>query len=78
MILQGTKINYMPSKCHVIIIIINTPGQIVLIYFIAQHEIIMLWAANSIYSPDFAVWPMKNSISERAVCHLATCSDNNL
>ena len=33
MILQRTKINYMPSKSHVIIIIINTPGQIVLIYF---------------------------------------------
>lgn len=37
----------------------------------------MLWAANSIYSPDFVVWPTKKSISERTVCHLATCSDNN-
>ena len=26
--LIGTQINYMPDKCHVIIIIINTQGQI--------------------------------------------------
>ena len=38
----------------------------------------MLWAANSIYSLDFAVWPTKRSILERAVCHLAACSDNNV
>ena len=29
MMLRGTQINYMPDKSHVIIIIINTQGQIV-------------------------------------------------
>ena len=29
MMLRGTQINYMPEKSHVIIIIINTQGQIV-------------------------------------------------
>ena len=29
MMLRGTQINYMPSKSHLIIIIINTQGQIV-------------------------------------------------
>ena len=38
----------------------------------------MLRAANSIYSPHFAVWPAKRSALERAVCHLAVCSDNNV
>ena len=33
---QGTQINYMPSKSHVIIVIINTQGQIVQIYFIRK------------------------------------------
>ena len=37
----------------------------------------MLRAANSIYSPHFAVWPAKRSVLERAVCYLAACSDNN-
>ena len=37
----------------------------------------MLRAANSIYSPHFAIWPAKRSVLERAVCHLAACSDNN-
>ena len=32
---------------------------------------------NSVYSPHFAVWPVKRSVLERAVCHLAACSDNN-
>ena len=31
---------------------------------------------NSIYSPHFAVWPAKRNVLERAVCHLAACSDN--
>ena len=68
MMLQGTQVNYMPDKSHVIIIIINTQGQVIQI---------MLRAANSIYSPHFAVWPAKRSVSEMAVCHLAACSDNN-
>ena len=68
MMLQGTQVNYMPDKSHVIIIIINTQGQVI------QN---MLRAANSIYSPHFAVWPAKRSVSEMAVCHLAACSDNN-
>ena len=38
----------------------------------------MLRAANSIYSPHFAVWPKKRSVLESAVCHLAACSDNNV
>ena len=33
----------------------------------------MLRAANSIYSPHFAVWPKKRSILESTVCHLAAC-----
>ena len=37
----------------------------------------MLLAANSIYSPHFAIWPAKRSVLERPVCHLAACSDNN-
>ena len=32
----GGQINSMPDKSHVIIIIINTQGQIVQIYFIRQ------------------------------------------
>ena len=68
MMLQGTQVNYMPDKSHVIIIIINTQGQVIQI---------LLRAANSIYSPHFAVWPAKRSVSEMAVCHLAACSDNN-
>ena len=36
MMLRGTQINYMPDKSHVIIIIINTRGQIVQIYFIRK------------------------------------------
>ena len=66
--LRGTQINYMPDKSRVIIIIINTQGQVIQI---------MLRAANSIYSPHFAVWPAKRSVLERVVCHLAACSDNN-
>ena len=68
MTLLGTQINYMPDKRHVIIITINTQGQIIQI---------MLRAANSIYSPHFAIWPAKRSVSEMAVCQLAACSDNN-
>ena len=68
MTLLGTQINYMPDKSHVIIITINTQGQIIQI---------MLRAANSIYSPHFAIWPAKRSVSEMAVCQLAACSDNN-
>ena len=37
----------------------------------------MLRAANSIYSPHFTVWPAKRSVLDRAVCHLAECTDNN-
>ena len=36
MILQGTQITYIPDKSHVIIIIINTQGQIVQIYVIRK------------------------------------------
>ena len=36
----------------------------------------MLQAAISIYSQHFAIWPVKRSVSERAVCHLAACSDS--
>ena len=36
----------------------------------------MLRAANSICSTHFAVWSPKKSVLERAVCHLAVCSDN--
>ena len=68
MTLLGTQINYMPDKSHVIIITINTQGQIIQI---------MLRAANSIYSPHFAIWPAKRSVSEMAVCQLAAYSDNN-
>ena len=68
MTLLGTQINYMPDKSHVIIITINRQGQIIQI---------MLRAANSIYSPHFAIWPAKRSVSEMAVCQLAACSDNN-
>ena len=68
MTLLGTQINYIPDKSHVIIITINTQGQIIQI---------MLRAANSIYSPHFAIWPAKRSVSEMAVCQLAACSDNN-
>ena len=68
MTLLGTQINYMPDKSHVIIITITRQGQIIQI---------MLRAANSIYSPHFAIWPAKRSVSEMAVCQLAACSDNN-
>ena len=37
----------------------------------------MLGAANSMYSLHFAIWPAKRSVLERAVCHLAACSDTN-
>ena len=33
---RGTQINYIPDQSHVIIIIINTQGQIVQIYFIRK------------------------------------------
>ena len=36
MMLRGTQINYMPDKSHVIIIIINTQGQIVQIHLIRK------------------------------------------
>ena len=68
MMLRGTQINYMPDKSHVIIITINRQGQIIQI---------MLRAANSIYSPHFAVWRAKRRVSEMAVCQLAAYSDNN-
>ena len=39
----------------------------------------MLQAGNCIYMyiPHFAVWPTKRSVLERAICHLAACSDND-
>ena len=79
MMLWGVQINYMPDKSYVIIIISNTLGQIIQINFIRKDCLtwIMLQAANSIYSLHFAVWPTKTSFLERAVCHLAACSDNN-
>ena len=79
MMLRGAQINYMPDKSYVIIIIINSQGQIMQINFIRKDCLtrIMLRAANSIYSLHFAVWPTKTSFLERAVCHLAACSDNN-
>ena len=36
MMLRGTQINYMPDKSHLIIIIINTQGQIVPIHLIRK------------------------------------------
>ena len=36
MILRGVQINYIPDKSHVIIIIINTQGQFVQMYFIRK------------------------------------------
>ena len=36
MILRMTQINYTPDKSHMIIITINTQGQIVQIYFIRK------------------------------------------
>ena len=79
MMLWGVQINYIPDKSYVIIIISNTLGQIMQINFIRKDCLtwIMLWAANSIYSLHFAVWPTKTSFLERAVSHLAACSDNN-
>ena len=76
MMLRGTQINYMPDKTYVINIIINTQGQIVQSLFHKESEI-MLRAANSIYSPYFAVWFAKRSLLERAVCYSAACSNNN-
>ena len=35
----------------------------------------MLRAANSIYSPHFAVWPAKRRVLKREVCHLAAFRD---
>ena len=40
MLLRGTQINCMPNKSHVIIIIINTLGQIVQICFIRKDCLI--------------------------------------
>ena len=40
MILRGTQITYMPEKSRVIIIIINTQGQIVQIYFVRKDCLI--------------------------------------
>ena len=65
------------------IIIINTPGQIKQIYFIRKDCLtwnhVVGWAICKFHlQPDIAVWPMKKSISERSVCHLATFGDNNL
>ena len=37
----------------------------------------MLGATHFIYSPNFAICLVKRSVLERAVCHLAACSDNN-
>ena len=71
----GPQINYMPSKGRAIVIIINTQGQIVQIYFIRKD--CLIWnhvaAANSIYSPHFAVWPAKRSVLGRGV---VACSDS--
>ena len=65
MLLRGTQINYMRAKSHVIIIIINTQGQIVQIYF-------------KIYvQPVLCRCPAKWSVLARAVCPVAACSDNN-
>ena len=65
MLLRGTQINYMPGKSHVIIIVINTQGQIVQIYF-------------KIYvQPVLCRCRAKRSVLERAVCPVAACSDNN-
>ena len=69
MMLRGTQINYMPDKSHVIIISINTQGQIIQIMLRAA----ILFTARTL---PF-IWPVKRSVSEMAVCHLAACSDNN-
>ena len=65
MLLRGTQINYMPGKSHVIIIIINTQGQIVQIYFKIYVQAVLCRCRA------------KRSVLERAVCPVAACSDNN-
>ena len=64
----------MPDKSHVIIIIINTRGQIVQIYFITKDCLTCCGLQISLY---FAVWPAKRSVLLSTVCHLAASSDNN-
>ena len=80
MVLCRTQINYMPDKSHVIIFIISTQGQIVKIYFISKDCLTRKKVAGRKFhqcSPHFAVWSAIASVLERAVCHLAACSDNN-
>ena len=44
MMLQGTQINYLPAKSHVInIIIINSQGQIVQIHLIRKKMLDLLF-----------------------------------
>ena len=59
MMLRGTQINCMPDRSHVIIIIINTQGQIIQIYFIRKDCL----TGNHVVGWKFHLQP--------AVCHLA-------
>jgi len=126
--LRGTQMNYMPDKSHLIIITINTPGQIVvqdqiltrktLIFHFErksptqtelQSEQVQIHAnygnemvssgilgfslamqscltslqpirirvANAFAALAFLIWPARRCVLQRAVCHLATRTDNH-
>ena len=55
----------MPHKCHVNIIIINTQGQIVQIYFIKKGCL----TRNYVAGRKFHLQPAKSRVLGKAVCH---------
>ena len=57
MMLRGTQINYMTDKSHVIIIIINTQGQIVQIHLIRKKFLTeMVWKVVATIRPAQVRW----------------------
>ena len=76
MMLWGTQINYILDKSHVIIFIINTKGQIIQIYFIWKDCLTWNHVAGYKFHSQPALCHLA-CILERAVYHLAACSDNN-
>ena len=80
MLPRGTQINYI-DKSHVILIVINTLGQIVQICFTRKNCLTWNHVAGCKFHLQFALCRLARekleSVLERVVCHLASCSDNN-
>ena len=65
--IRGTQIDYMSSKSHVIVIIINTQGQIIQIYLVRKD--CLTW--NHVAGCKFHLQPIN------FFCQLAACNGNN-